>query len=437
MGKEINIIEAEAADLEKFYFRFIDTVVENGEIWTLEEDEEFVFFEGEDEDLFMPFFESEKAALKALNGDFKDMVPSVFDMGMFINDFVPDVAKTDIMMGIVQSEDTYIPRGFVSVRNDLEAAFYEMKGELGHPQNERNHTVDFANELVNMRMEYIADNEKEPRLSNNLQIVYSTYISIDQNLLDEGDDDCPGPVIYSMDSRYNSSPFDLVGITWQINSDLDTDESILLSQKTLPSSMTDGREVFCSEMIFQRAHMPGGQLYGKLFPILVDPEENIPVGVLPKYYWTVNMIKTFIDDDVPGQIIRDMDEKNENARNEILKQSDAEKYGFFLKRSVKDEAVWVLKDGEEYIVIEDKKGQRWLPLWPEEEFAGKAMQDQFKNTEICSVNVYEFTVKYTHKFSRLGWKAAVLWHDRTFIGKSFDELKKDLEEEMAQDFYWI
>ena len=459
-------------EIGEFYSYFVETVVKKRELWTLDEDGELTLLESPAGDICIPFFATEDEALLSVSEGWAEKEVGVFDIDTFINNFVLDIAKTDLKMAIIKTDDKLIPVDFVEIKNDIEIAYEAIKGELGHPKNKRNYSINFLSELTKMRMEYTSDNDKdfelkkptwiekeddlyvvfkeEELLKNEGHIYYGALVMANTLLYEEGKDVNPGFILYSTDPHYSANPYDLIDLSWQLNNYVGTDvvpdelkeilylmetETERVSKIKLPCSITGNKDVYFTDLLFQRDHLPGGVLRGKLFPVLANPDIFRSVTVLPKYYWSDNMVKVFIDDNVPQEII-DKDKENEaKIREEILKLSNEEKYRYFIKNAVRNEAVWSIKDGD-FVVFEDRKGQRWLPLWPEKEFSDKTLTGQLKNGEPTYFDVYEFSVGFTQKFGKNGWKAAVMWDDKEFIGKSFDELKIDLEEEMLNDPDW-
>lgn len=461
-------------DIEDFYINFIETVVREGGIWTLDNDGELIVFEDDENNDCIPFFATESQAEKAATGGWQDYHAGIFKMNLFINDFIPDISKTDLKFGIIQNDETFLVLDPIMIRYDIEAAHKELKGELGHPKNQRRYNIDFASELMEIRMEYHSDTSKsfmlekpdwikrkdplykvfkeENDLIKDGQIVYAVYIVANNVLFEEGEDILPGYILYSMDPYYNGKPFELLEYSWQLSSylgagtapeefkqiiDIIEAETERSTGVSLPLSVTDGREVLFRDILFQRSHLPGGILHGHLFPLLADPEKFESATVLPKYYWSDNIVKVFIDDDIPSEIIeRDKDNESQ-LREEILNKSNEEKYTYFIKRSVRNETLWTLME-DDFIVFQDRDGQRWLPLWPEEEFADSVIEKvpDLENAKPYEIDIYEFTVLYTLRFGRIGWKAAVMWNDRDFVEKDFDTVKEDLELDMQEDPYW-
>lgn len=115
----------------------------------------------------------------------------------------------------------------------------------------------------------------------------------------------PADFIYSTDSYYDENPYELYYLAKKVydykNANILPAEikevSNYLTKSTniefnlkVPSTLTDGRDVFITSMMVQRNHIPLMKLQGKLYPILVNPSETITTTIVPKRYWPLEMV---------------------------------------------------------------------------------------------------------------------------------------------------
>jgi hypothetical protein len=116
----------------------------------------------------------------------------------------------------------------------------------------------------------------------------------------EGEEDLPGVTVYSLDEHHDAAPQDLRAIghacfRFKKTKPADapygplaerlTNEFDQTARMLLPSSLTDGREVFLGATQFHRTRLPGGVLRATLFPMVIAPEQTELNMVLPLSCW--------------------------------------------------------------------------------------------------------------------------------------------------------
>lgn len=119
---------------------------------------------------------------------------------------------------------------------------------------------------------------------------------------------------------------------------------------------------------------------------------------------------------------------NYSEVEEIFCLKEDEKYKYFFKRAVESEQVCGLKDKNMWITISDDKGRISMPLWPSYEFARYCQENKWKETQIESVDVYEFLEYWLEGMKRDNCRV-LLFADTAGGGISVDalEFKNELE----------
>jgi hypothetical protein len=113
---------------------------------------------------------------------------------------------------------------------------------------------------------------------------------------------------------------------------------------------------------------------------------------------------------------------------EIFCLTEDRKYKYFFNRVAESEQVCGLKDKNGWITISDDKGRIVMPLWPSYEFAKYCKENQWKETEIESIDIYEFLEYWLAGMKRDGCRVLV-FADTSGGGISVDalEFKNELE----------
>jgi hypothetical protein len=77
--------------------------------------------------------------------------------------------------------------------------------------------------------------------------------------------------------------------------------------------------------------------------------------------------------------------------NKISELPDHDRYEYLLRHVVKNREIWLLhaKDGL-YAMFEDEKGQQYIPVWPEKEFADSYAVDDWEGYEAEGMGFNEF-----------------------------------------------
>lgn len=75
---------------------------------------------------------------------------------------------------------------------------------------------------------------------------------------------------------------------------------------------------------------------------------------------------------------------------EIFCLTDDRKYKYFFNKIAESEQVCGLKDKSGWITSKDEEGRTAMPLWPSYEFAKYCQENQWKETQIETIDVFEF-----------------------------------------------
>ncbi|MDE6293566.1 MAG: hypothetical protein K2L88_02955, partial [Clostridiales bacterium] len=122
------------------------------------------------------------------------------------------------------------------------------------------------------------------------------------------DEAFPALLLYSRDEHYKTSPEDLIEISDALYENRDNNslryETLYHFNEKLAGELTGGREVFMTDILICRAHVPMGMLGGlRIIPIIADPEKSKSCFVVDCKYWTNKLIHAYIttggEDDGP------------------------------------------------------------------------------------------------------------------------------------------
>ena len=136
-------------------------------------------------------------------------------------------------------------------------------------------------------------------------IVWGRLIQANRLLFKPGNTDCPGETLYSPNGFFDDRMEELEEISHKLfalkgttPSDPEladfahaiTNEKIRTLTRKMPDSVTGGRAVYHSSLLFHRQHLPDGYLQAGFFPLLIDSSPDTGVMVLPSRYWAPRLI---------------------------------------------------------------------------------------------------------------------------------------------------
>lgn len=104
------------------------------------------------------------------------------------------------------------------------------------------------------------------------------------------------------------------------------------------------------------------------------------------------------------------------------------KYKFFFNKVAETEQICGLKDKNGWVTTKDSSGNIAMPIWPSWEFSKYCQENQWKETQIESIDLYEFLEYWLLGMKRDGCRVLV-FGDSGGGGISVDaeELKVELE----------
>ncbi|MCH5154981.1 MAG: hypothetical protein J1F69_00085 [Clostridiales bacterium] len=128
------------------------------------------------------------------------------------------------------------------------------------------------------------------------------------------DEAFPAMLLYSRDEYYKVNPQELIKIVDALYADKDNNflryETLYHFNELLDKGLTDGREVFVTDVLACRAHLPMGMLGNlRIIPIIADPEKSKSCFVVDCKYWTNRFIHAYITAgvDEPNTLPKDSD----------------------------------------------------------------------------------------------------------------------------------
>lgn len=109
------------------------------------------------------------------------------------------------------------------------------------------------------------------------------------------------------------------------------------------------------------------------------------------------------------------------------------KHIYFLSKVVETEGIYGLKHNNEWITIKDSQGEIAMPIWPSYDFARYCQENQWKDTEIEAVDLYEFLEYWLLGMKRDRCKVLLLG-DTAGGGFYIDaeQLKQEIEDLLAK-----
>jgi hypothetical protein len=117
---------------------------------------------------------------------------------------------------------------------------------------------------------------------------------------------------------------------------------------------------------------------------------------------------------------------------EIFCLTEDRKYKYFFNRVSESEQVCGLKDKNGWITVKDKEGRISMPLWPSYDFTKYCQENEWKDTQIEGIDIYEFLEYWLQGMKRDGCRVLV-FADTAGGGISVDalEFKKELEDYLS------
>ncbi|QIL78373.1 DUF2750 domain-containing protein [Hymenobacter sp. HDW8] len=81
---------------------------------------------------------------------------------------------------------------------------------------------------------------------------------------------------------------------------------------------------------------------------------------------------------------------NTHKLQNILNLPAQERYGYFIRKAVDFEAVWLVKDKEGVVMLGDDSGSQCLPVWPEKAFAEQHITGDWESYLVEEMRLEDF-----------------------------------------------
>ncbi|MYT69663.1 MULTISPECIES: hypothetical protein [unclassified Streptomyces] len=136
------------------------------------------------------------------------------------------------------------------------------------------------------------------------RLVWGAVVQANNELFERGWRDRPAAVIYSPDTAvFDDNPELLLTIarklyrlkeTWQADPELHAFSRMLTSEvdrqmrMQVPRQLTGSADVYCTDIIVARRHLPGRVLNEPLVPLLIAPEHTAMTMMLPSRFWSAS-----------------------------------------------------------------------------------------------------------------------------------------------------
>jgi len=157
---------------------------------------------------------------------------------------------------------------------------------------------------------YLQVYENLPQLYRNGEIVYACIIQANRILFKRLPPfNSIAVLIFSLDDFYKTNPLDLYSIADSLYSYKFEDNApegikeVVRSIKdevtqmlniALPPDIANNRQIYLTNVVVHRNHLPKKRIISRLLPIICDVENVDGVMIVPKRYWTNNFIEHFI-----------------------------------------------------------------------------------------------------------------------------------------------
>ncbi len=173
---------------------------------------------------------------------------------------------------------------------------------------------DFKAELEKLRAAYAADNNPDKNRIPKMRFksaapyfdfsvlksgrIYYAYLVEANDMLftpirNNTYDVLPAVFVYSTDPHFEEHPYDLQPIAEKLFEDrannILKNESEYFSNVKVDGKLTDGREVYMTTVMVNRAHLPLGHISGNLLPLIADPLNCTSAFIVDVNYWSEDL----------------------------------------------------------------------------------------------------------------------------------------------------
>ncbi len=140
-------------------------------------------------------------------------------------------------------------------------------------------------------------------------VVWGHVIQANALMFEDGNDDCPGELVYSLDAGDRADPQYLKDVAHQLYglknteptdpelfgiADYLTDEMTRVYGLPVPHSISPAHRCQVSTTYFVRKHLPGRRLCSSFLPVVVRPTAPFVAMPLPERYWPSDFAKSWV-----------------------------------------------------------------------------------------------------------------------------------------------
>jgi hypothetical protein len=144
-----------------------------------------------------------------------------------------------------------------------------------------------------------------PRLFTNGVVVWGHIIQANHLMFQDGNDDCPGELVYSLEDRQSVDPEYLQTVSTKLGAlkgskpespglaeiaDYLTKEYVRVFGLLAPPEVSPRFRCRISTTFFVRKHLPRRRICGPLLPVVVHPKEPYIAMPLPQKYWPKELV---------------------------------------------------------------------------------------------------------------------------------------------------
>ncbi len=115
----------------------------------------------------------------------------------------------------------------------------------------------------------------------------------------------------------------------------------------------------------------------------------------------------------------------------VLQCTELKQYEYFIKKVVDFEEVWSLRDDNGWATLGNDENS-FFPIWPRKEFAEMCASDEWDNYYPESIELEDFIQDWIDGLREDNIRITVMWNNGKGIDVKWDNLKRDLENEMEK-----
>lgn len=155
-----------------------------------------------------------------------------------------------------------------------------------------------------------ADRFTDYSVLKNGQIYYGCMVQSNDKMSEassETDELWTATFVYSRDEYFVSNPLELIKIARKLFSNGENNklrsETKYEFNKVLDTALTDGKEIFMTDMLLYGEHLPlGGRGAGQIMPIIANPDTSDSAFVVDCKYWSDSLIYDYIHNPIRTEL---------------------------------------------------------------------------------------------------------------------------------------